>query len=1203
MRHTPSGIFKYSVLVFVWIFFSLFTSIYAEESKAQFDFEYGEKLIQEGFYDLAVIHFRKFLHDYPTSPQCAKAQWHLAQALFQNQQYEEAKSEYLRYVLSYPTAPDLDLAQFRLGECFERTGKLISAMQAYRMVYMLYPQSPFAWNGLLMQATIAFGLDSLELAESTLQLLLANHPPSPIRAKAAILLSDVYEKSQQEEKSISLLSSIASGSFQGEEVKALLKLGKIHEKLGDWEKSKEHYTQALSRAKAPKEKQEALFYLGRIYQKLGNLQKAIEAFQECIHIKSQSIWAHMARRLLARVEQERGEYASSLRLLEALPSELRDQDFWIEMGRCHEKLGADSNAIAMYTKACADINAEAIQKKAILSLARIYRKKQAFHSAYNEYNTYLTQFPDDPIIPWILLTNLRLALEKLGYVEQGFVILQRFWQKFPENVQAAEAQYLYARFLERMERLDEAKPLYHRILRKFSGTVWADSAEEKLRKLASSNPSCGSLFMNALIPWIIHGSPDSSRTRLYWNLGLFTLDSAKCYREALYYLSQTKNRGWHTDSLYWALARTYDRLGNLENSLAFLDSSDNQLFLLKTQFPQSPFLVWGEKLLLLHRMKRDSSFLPSLIPEGMDSSFLFLIGTRAEKKKDFSLAISFFDRLQREFPNSLFIESVLFRNARCYYFLKELNKADSLFTLYLKQYPNGIYRPEVLWYKARLTQNTSEEAIAFLEEIESRFPFASIADSARRFLTDFYIHTRQKEKAFQILQKCLIVDSLRTLVDEMELGEPYFSQKKVILRKFAQLYLEKGEIRKAKNTVFQFMEETRDALDRSWAWTFLSQIAQASGNGEQAIFFLEQLASDFPSDTVLLQLGKYYTQQKKFENAISIFSETLKRTSLLDQKAEIHAELICAFLGADQIAQAETQLKGFDAEYKKLENYKALRGKIELERGRAFFKDKTFPFSEECFRNVMNKYSFLAPEAQLELARLYIVTNKTEKAMEILLEMVKKYSNHPIVSKVYLTLGDYYIQLNQPENAIPALKKALSDSVDKEVSATSSRYLIKIYDTLQMYDAGIALAKWYISKFPFAEDRFQKLIQIGLFYFELKEYPRAIAHFQRLLPLADPETETELQYWIGKSYFEMGQYEQAAYEFLKVKYQCAPTQLPWAATALYEAGLGYVRLQKYELAKKLFQKIVQTEGPTSDLGRIAQQKILELESKKNDSLL
>jgi len=53
--------------------------------------------------------------------------------------------------------------------------------------------------------------------------------------------------------------------------------------------------------------------------------------------------------------------------------------------------------------------------------------------------------------------------------------------------------------------------------------------------------------------------------------------------------------------------------------------------------------------------------------------------------------------------------------------------------------------------------------------------------------------------------------------------------------------------------------------------------------------------------------------------------------------------------------------------------------------------------------------------------------------------------------------------------------------------------------------------------------------------FNLKDFILAANHLQSIMPEADFETEAEIQYWIGKSYYEMGHFEKAIYEFLKVK--------------------------------------------------------------------
>jgi TolA-binding protein len=223
--------------------------------------------------------------------------------------------------------------------------------------------------------------------------------------------------------------------------------------------------------------------------------------------------------------------------------------------------------------------------------------------------------------------------------------------------------------------------------------------------------------------------------------------------------------------------------------------------------------------------------------------------------------------------------------------------------------------------------------------------------------------------------------------------------------------------------------------------------------------------------------------------------------------------------------------------------------------------------------------------------------------MELLTDLVKKYPNHPILPKVYLNLGDQYYRSNQVDNALSAFKNAAADSSHPDVASMAIRYLIKIYEGLQMTDAAMALTRTYLRRYPEAEDALQKKIQIGIYYYELKEFDRAIDRFRTLKTESDPESEAEIQYWIGKCYADKGQYETAALEYLKVKYLSPPTKLPWATTALYEAGMAYLRLHQPSIARRMFERIVTTEGATSDLGRIARQRIADIDQGKFEASL
>ena len=233
----------------------------------------------------------------------------------------------------------------------------------------------------------------------------------------------------------------------------------------------------------------------------------------------------------------------------------------------------------------------------------------------------------------------------------------------------------------------------------------------------------------------------------------------------------------------------------------------------------------------------------------------------------------------------------------------------------------------------------------------------------------------------------------------------------------------------------------------------------------------------------------------------------------------------------------------------------------------------------------------------MEFGRIYLITNKIEDALRILTSMLDRYAGQPILAKVYLNLGDHYFRSQQYENAVRAFKLAMEETRMPDVTPTAMRYLIRVYETLGLWDAALGVTRQYIQQYPHAEDFLQKRVKIGIFYMKLMEFNRAAAYLRDVKLDADAETEAEIQYWIGKCYYNMGLFEQAIFELLKVNYLSKPTKLPWATTALYEAGLAYHKLGNSKQAKQLFEKIIQKEGAASDLGRIARQRIEEIDSE------
>ena len=128
---------------------------------------------------------------------------------------------------------------------------------------------------------------------------------------------------------------------------------------------------------------------------------------------------------------------------------------------------------------------------------------------------------------------------------------------------------------------------------------------------------------------------------------------------------------------------------------------------------------------------------------------------------------------------------------------------------------------------------------------------------------------------------------------------------------------------------------------------------------------------------------------------------------------------------------------------------------------------------------------------------------------------------------------------------------------------------------------------------------FQKRILLGEFFYRLGYYSPAIAHFENLLGEAPADEQAVIRYSIGECYYFKGDFTQAALEYLKVPYLVVrKTEIDWTATAYDAAARSYVKLEKFDLAKDLWQKIIDTPGLDPRFKGEAQKKIESLEKSR-----
>jgi len=257
---------------------------------------------------------------------------------------------------------------------------------------------------------------------------------------------------------------------------------------------------------------------------------------------------------------------------------------------------------------------------------------------------------------------------------------------------------------------------------------------------------------------------------------------------------------------------------------------------------------------------------------------------------------------------------------------------------------------------------------------------------------------------------------------------------------------------------------------------------------------------------------------------------------------------------------------------------------------------KDFAEAEKIFKKLGKDYRGTRPGilAEYGLGKTLLLQNKAKDALKTLTQIPERYPGHPFLHTVYLGLGDFYQAQQQWDNAIQAFKQVIKDSTLDSNFRLAVRSLLDVYDRMGLKDRALALARFYVNRFPDDSKTFDLRLKIGLLLIDLMQYEDAIAYLQDLKPFADAQTEPEIQYYIGKSYMNAGQFDQAIAELLRVKFFSMPTKLPWDVIALYDAAISYTRLGNCVKARQLFQQIVREQGAASDFGRFAKTKVEEL---------
>jgi len=1217
--------FKYRYFRKILCFFLLFVlTAFSPGAKSDSiekeQFNYGIRLYQEKLYDLAALQFQSFVQNFKNSPDVEQAQYLLGESHFFSGQYDSAKKAFLDLMIIFPRSSRVAQAHFRLGECLEKQKKEDEAVEVYKQVYTRYPSAETGVEALFRAAGIQMSQMKYQSGVEAVQTILADKKSGEVRSKALILLGELYSRQNKYDDAIKTYNQLFSVTNPDQyKIEACFHLGDIYERIGYFGESESRFRKAAV-SKYSELARQASFRLGRLMMLKDDYVKAISDFNNAIrsddiYLKSKGLY------WLANVYYHTGQYQDALtsvnnayRLYES------------EENKCHALflkgriLGAmkqlsEASAAYQILTAKNDKSPDMFQLKklSLLHLAGIACQTGSFSEAISWYQKYLSLEPNGALSDIVRLQTGKLYFKHMNSLEEALQTFRQVWLHHPESCLVPEAKYYFAHCLLHANRHEEARNNYQSIIKTCPASVWADSAGIFIQKMDSELPVFNRNDLNRLAEYLLNTYPLHENVQPIFNLGKLTGEVFKNWTASINlfqdYLASKPDTSYALQAEY-SIGLAYYHLYKGKKISAYRDSAS---FYLNKVYKNT---LAGKDNIRAGLMMADLAAAQS-IQKGVDLYKDILTtdpGDTITAQINERLAALYFaaDSLGLAKNKTLelkggilshdYDEIILFRLGLIGLKQNNITQADSLFKTYLQKYPKGKYAAEIhiiLAEKAHRLQQT-DTALYWYERIRKHYPCSRYADSTALKIGFLYLKREEFNKALLQYQKMFDEDSIAAVAESAGLSIQRKYDESRILLGMAEANVGLKNYTDAKIRYFQLLRAYPDQHYRIAAYTGLARIAQQEESWERAVDYLNRLNQEHPSDSTGYELGMCYYRLKQYDKAVSVFDKAFQLAKKPEFQAVIAHRTILALLFQNQLSQADVRINLFNKSFRKVEGYNACMAEIILEKGRLQQRKKNFNLALDLFKDVYDDYkkTSFASEARLELGRTCLITNKTDEALDILTEMPERYPDQPVLAKVYLNLGDQYYRWQQFDNAIESFRKVINHFPDSEVTPLAMRYLIRVYDAVRMWDSALLLTRQYIAQYPDAEDNLQKKVQIGIFYFNLKDFILAANHLKNVLPESDPETEAEIQYWIGKSYYELGQFETAIYEFLKVKYIAKPTKLPWATTALYEAGQAYVRLKKPENAIKLFEKIIQTEGAASDLGRIAQQKINELKKQE-----
>ncbi|MGM0483151.1 MAG: tetratricopeptide repeat protein, partial [Candidatus Krumholzibacteriota bacterium] len=257
-----------------------------------------------------------------------------------------------------------------------------------------------------------------------------------------------------------------------------------------------------------------------------------------------------------------------------------------------------------------------------------------------------------------------------------------------------------------------------------------------------------------------------------------------------------------------------------------------------------------------------------------------------------------------------------------------------------------------------------------------------------------------------------------------------------------------------------------------------------------------------------------------------------------------------------------------------------------LEKGRMLIENERYGDARQLFDSLAGRYDDYSDESLYYLALCDINSGGYREAEEKLVRHLREAPHSSLSCAAAFKLAFVQSKLEKMNLAARNYSLASESCPDRDLRFRALRNLANIYQKMENWEQAASVWFRLVEDYPARDDIVDILFNLGFAYGQSGQYRLARDVYSRITSITAEEGELgRAYYWIGINLKNLGEYDDAVRQFLRVPY--LRTGGMWGVTSRLEAAGCYRKMGRNDEAAGIYRAVLEKYGEGSDWGRIA----------------